>query len=818
MRPAAVACLLGLLVGCDDGELNVRSSGTTDGGPGGGGTGGRVGDAGRDGVVGGIFDPLGGGPGVVPTGGTASGGNAGGGGDRPDGGGGWAAGGEADLGVRPPPVDARSVTLVEFGCAEDQVRFGVPGWDTLLRSEHMTWVGGGDPTRCGLTDREGTPPQRAFAGVAGRMPIDFPDGRQIVATVFHRSGHDGQRLRMRVSFRDADAPEGATNDAPWYTMYVEQAEGSPRVGTTGRIVFNLTTEETAACQTAPPTVGAHSLVNVSFDHPDSVPGQWVLTRLELTNHVDRSPPTRPKNLVARRVSLSPEAGQTGIELTWERPTDPPGSTGGEGGISRYWIYRDGVPYDLVSRDWTQHHGASVRFVDIGVVPGRTYRYGVTAVDTAVTGLYPGFDDIESHRMGNESAPAEIEVVAPDWTGCGLIGPGELEYRGAFAAPQRDDWAYSGMALTYFPGGNPAPGPEELPGSLYVTAHDREMLVGELSIRSPIPGRPVEALHEARILRDAVNIWPRVYDGRWQPRGEVETRVGLAWHPGVEGVGSGLHYSIFMSYAGDQNAAVHGMLETDLSAARGPWHLGGQPGAAGHVPFLFTGKFVTRLPQAFADAAVGGRSLMVGLGWPISGHGFPSAGPALGAIAPWESGRLPDPFGVVSHRPLLRYGGTGEVARWQNGWTPSHYYLDAEFLEAGDSQALIFAALRPRGDEWYGGENGYDNFYCDADVPPHIGEANLRGPVDSDNVPMLLFYNPADLARVASGAVEAHVPQPFAQLELDDVLLGGEGRYPKLRALAFDAERRRLFAWENGATRFGHAVVHVWHVGEGRPCE
>lgn len=789
-RPFLTGALL--CAACGDGALHARTDAGAGEGPGGG--------------AGGQGSPAFGGAGSENTGGPGFGfgGVTGGfgGGDEP---------------IVTPATE--TVTLVTFGCAEDAVQFDTPGWRSLIRApEHTRWVSDADPAHCGVADVEGTPPLRSFVGVRGDAPLVFDVGRQLVATVFHRSGHDGQRLRMRVSFTDPDEPEGAGDTTPWYTMYVEDTAGSPRVGQLGRIVYNLTTPDTVACETAPPTAGAHTLVNLSFDYPDSMPGQWVLTRVELTNAVDDAPPLRPKNLVARNIVVSAEAGKSAVELTWDLPPDPPGRTGGRTGISRHFIYRDGALYDVVSRDWTRFRGEHQRWVDLGVKPGETHHYGVTALDGAITGLYPTLERVEAgQRASNESDPAEIDVPVPAREGCAVLGPAELEYLGAFAAPRRDDWAYSGQALTFYPGGNPAPGSGEGPGSLYAIAHDRDTRIGELSIPEPVKARTADGLREARVLREAADPWPRAYDGQRQPRGDVQTRVGLAYHPGVDGVGEGLHYGIFMSYSGDPDAATHGMLSLDLQSAAGPWHLGGVPGTAEHVPFLFTGKFVTQIPQSWADAHTQGRSLMVGLGWPISGHGYPSAGPAFGAIAPWERGRLPERFEVVSHVPFLRYGTTGDVGHWFEGWTQSHFYLDAEWLTAGGAQAVVVSATRPRGDEWYGGENGYDNFYCDADVPPHIGSASLRGPVNTDNVPVLYFYNPTDFARVRSGDWVASQPQPFAMLDLDDVLYDENDRFPSLRALAFDAARGRLYAWENGANRFGQAAVHVWQVSPPGGC-
>ena len=118
-------------------------------------------------------------------------------------------------------------------------------------------------------------------------------------------------------------------------------------------------------------------------------------------------------------------------------------------------------------------------------------------------------------------------------------------------------------------------------------------------------------------------------------------------------------------------------------------------------------------------------------------------------------------------------------------------------------------VRPRGDEWYGGENGYDNATCDGDIPSTIGDAMLRGQNASEYVPVLFFFDPADLARVAEGSAAPSEPHPYARLELGATLFN-TGRAPDVKSLAIDPATKTLYLFESSAGRFGAGAIHVWH--------
>jgi len=87
---------------------------------------------------------------------------------------------------------------------------------------------------------------------------------------------------------------------------------------------------------------------------------------------------------------------------------------------------------------------------------------------------------------------------------------------------------------------------------------------------------------------------------------------------------------------------------------------------------------------------------------------------------------------------------------------------------------------------------------------------------------LIFYDPADLARVAAGTLPAWQPEPYAALDIDDLLylnppawdemdLGrGDQRRSRVGAAACDRANGHLYVLELEADG-AKPVVHVWKV-------
>src|SRR4029079_12814318 len=75
---------------------------------------------------------------------------------------------------------------------------------------------------------------------------------------------------------------------------------------------------------------------------------------------DTTPPTVPTGLAAT------DNGASAINLTWNASNDP------ESGVPKYRVFRDGV---LLGEP------TATNFLDISAVPGRSYSYRVSAVNS-----------------------------------------------------------------------------------------------------------------------------------------------------------------------------------------------------------------------------------------------------------------------------------------------------------------------------------------------------------------------------------------------------------------------------------------------------
>ena len=80
---------------------------------------------------------------------------------------------------------------------------------------------------------------------------------------------------------------------------------------------------------------------------------------------------------------------------------------------------------------------------------------------------------------------------------------------------------------------------------------------------------------------------------------------------------------------------------------------------------------------------------------------------------------------------------------------------------------------------------------------------------------MIFFDPGDLAGVARGEIESWSPQPYAALDLDEVLLAPEldlENYKRdlLGAMAFDRANGLIYLVERLADEY-RSVIHVWKI-------
>lgn len=383
----------------------------------------------------------------------------------------------------------------------------------------------------------------------------------------------------------------------------------------------------------------------------------------------------------------------------------------------------------------------------------------------------------------------------------LVQPSDLVYQGAFRLPDvaggdEYSWKWSSWAsaLTYYPDGDPNGPADGYPGSLFGIGHDWNQWVSEVGIPEPIvsSGKNVDELNTATTQQAFHDIRGGLFDGMEMPR------VGLAYLPAQGTQTAGKLYFAWAPHL-DEGATnpSHGWSELDLSNPQtaGAWRVG-------EYWNYVTGDYMFDIPQAWADAYLSGAYLATGR-YRDGGQG--GQGPSLFAFAPWSKGNPPAPGSTLSAVPLLLYGNAYEPnPPSMNSYHHSDEWTGGAWLTAGGKAAVVFAGTKGVGDCWYGCADGTDE-------PPWPPDCD-RGWWSTGFVGQILFYDPADLAAVASGGMETWQPQPYATLDIDDYLyhIGSDQQKYHLGAVSFDRERGLLYVLEVLADD-AKPLVHVWRV-------
>jgi hypothetical protein len=238
--------------------------------------------------------------------------------------------------------------------------------------------------------------------------------------------------------------------------------------------------------------------------------------------------------------------------------------------------------------------------------------------------------------------------------------------------------------------------------------------------------------------------------------------------------------------------------------KGPWYLADYENYA-------TDDYLFAIPQDWAAQHTPGLLLATGR---FRDGSLGGSGPALFAFGPWNEGNPPASRARLTRVvPLLLYGkgyeqdGSGKV---MDGYTSADEWTGGEWLTAGEKSAVVFAGTRGRGNFWYGFSNGViwpDNPpYPEYPPAPH----NDRGWWADSFEGVLLFYNPADLAKVALGTMAPHEPQPYGEMKIDQYLWHISGPVQKMHVgdVAFDRERRYLYLVEPFADG-DQPIIHVF---------
>ncbi|MFH1361436.1 MAG: hypothetical protein ABIH69_02130 [bacterium] len=397
-----------------------------------------------------------------------------------------------------------------------------------------------------------------------------------------------------------------------------------------------------------------------------------------------------------------------------------------------------------------------------------------------------------------------------------ITPENFEYLGAFRLPYIDGevrWDWGGTGATYYPGNN----------SLYAIGHDHTMHVSEVSIPKPVKSRNLADLKTAQTLRSFTNV--RTGVGQLDEMFERATirRAGIAY----------LNDKLYLSFGAhfqeeEQNIPSHMSCNLDFSKPAGAWRVAGDP-------LLYSSNdYMCEIPASWADENVSTRGKYLATGRFRDG-GWGGEGPNLFAIAPWQDGNPPKNGATLNSVRLLGYSSTHPSGYdFAKGHQMKNYHhadewVGAEWLTANDKSAVIFVGTKGLGDCWYGFSDGTayptDGSPFHGSVPPYPHDD--RGWWSSSYEAQIIFYDPADLAKVAQGKMKPYEPQPYATMNLDQYLYNidkindpnfrpEQNKY-RLASCAYDRTRNLLYVIEyrgepaGGDWNDDNPVVHVFGV-------
>jgi len=413
-------------------------------------------------------------------------------------------------------------------------------------------------------------------------------------------------------------------------------------------------------------------------------------------------------------------------------------------------------------------------------------------------------------LGYSAATAQ-QPPAPD--AAHRILPEDLVYVGAFRLPDGPEeyaWLWSGQALAYRPDGDPKGADDGHPGSLFGSGHNWHQWVSEISIPHPVisKSKNLDDLPTATTLQKFADIRGDLYAEEMEqprcglailpPQGEQKTaKLYFCFAPHLDEVGKG---------------PSHGWCELDLSKPQsaGLWRID-------DLRNYLTCDYLCPLEKGWADAHAKGNYLATGR---FRDGGQAGQGPSLFAIAPWQHGNPPAKGATLEAVTLLRYSAFGEAEQHNlKDYHHSDEWSGAAFLTAGakgEKSAMVFVGTKGRGKCWYGFANGV--VWPEEGPWPEVPDwpNDQRGWWSTKFVPQILFYDPADLAAVAAGRMKPYEPQPYAVMDIGDVMFAEAEpkdqprRMSLLGACAFDRRNGYLYVVEPRADE-DKSIIHCWRV-------
>jgi hypothetical protein len=394
----------------------------------------------------------------------------------------------------------------------------------------------------------------------------------------------------------------------------------------------------------------------------------------------------------------------------------------------------------------------------------------------------------------------------------LLQPTDLQYMGAFRLPDGDGteaggWEWGGSALTYYPDGDKNSAKDGYPGSLFMTGNDVHQYVGEINIPAPVKSRELSELNFATTLQPLTDIREDMFGNLELPR------VGLQYLPAQKGQKAGKLYFTWGQHMqeGDDSPS-HGWADTDLSNpnVEGPWKI------KDRTKYITT-DYIFSIPSEWAAANTPGMLLATGR---FRDGGQGAQGPSLIAYRPWNQGNPPMEGASLDNIPLLMYISVYEPEESTHilqAYSHADEWVGGAWLASSDKTAVVFAGIKGKGDTWYGYSDGTesptDGTEFSGDPSYTNGEHGERGWWSDSFEAQMIFYDPAEFAKVAHGEKNPYEPQPYATLNIDNLLLR---EFPEekrhLGGVAYDRSNGVIYITEQrGDAENDRPVVHVWKI-------
>ena len=380
---------------------------------------------------------------------------------------------------------------------------------------------------------------------------------------------------------------------------------------------------------------------------------------------------------------------------------------------------------------------------------------------------------------------------------GRIQPeSDLVYLGAFRLPDVSDngtnWGYSTHGMSYRPDGDPNGPADATPGSLFAISHPWHNLAAEISIPEPVisASKNLSELPVTTMLQSFID----VTEGRQTGGLEGTTLGDIQYFPSQPGQTTDkLYWVMYVYYLPPHEGVGFGWSEPDWGnlQSAGTWRLS-------DFNFSATSKYLFEIPKDWADQHTPGKELAAGRFRVVNGG---SIGPALHAYGPYNdnAGNPPSDGASLDAARLLYYP---RLDKKLEGFSSGDNWDDGVWLTVGDKSAVVFTgpkAMRT----WESGQQFYGN-----PTPDQCGDHGYHA---APYVGSMLFYDPADLAKVAAGEIESWTPQPYAVFNVDDLMFNRACDSARLGGAAFDRERGLLYVAEKEVDgQFNpRPLIHVW---------